>query len=366
MIYLFVLFFLSYYFYIEEKSSRITKFLPLTLTWSPLLLVFFIIPATQFAVGFDYFVYRGYYAHPDILQIYFNKGEYFFYYVYKFIVKYQLGEQSIFYFAALHNSVIIFFVFYKMRAAKFNVAIIFFLFFTITGIYHNQMNGLRFYMGLVYFPLIALMLSESKYLRSLPFLFLSIMSHFSTVMILLLYPLSFLRRNSHFVFLLFILSPVVFLVSIGVVPYLVELLLNRYSHYLTGGYSQGISIVNFLSKLYYLPLFLAFFFVYLKRRPISKFVPGSSYRNYLEYGILIWAGTYWTIILSLQYGFFFRVQSAFIFFYIFPIYYLIEYCREKGRKYHVIFILLYLIIPYVMKVLIFAQGEYTYKNYLLN
>lgn len=366
MIYLFLLFCLSYYFYIEEKHSPTKKILPLIFSWLPAFFLFFIIPATQFAVGTDYFVYKSYYYQPEVLEIYYNKGEYFFYYMYKFIVEYKLGDQSIFYIVTMHNSIIIFFTFYKLRKAGINVAIIFFLFFTVTGIYHNQMNGLRAYMGVVYFPLIAMMLSEHKYFKSLPFLFLSIISHFSSVMALLLYPMSLLRRNKYLVGFVFILSPIAFLLFINIVPYVVELLFSRYSHYLTGGYSKGISIINFLSKLYYLPLFLMFCFVYLKRRPIAKFLPGSKYRTYLEYGILIWAFTYWTIILSLQYGFFFRAQSAFIFFYIFPIYYLIEYLRERGLKYHLVLILLYLIFPYIMKIALFAKAEYTYANYLLN
>jgi hypothetical protein len=365
LIYLLLLFCISYYFYIEEKYCTIKKTLPLMLAWCPVFFLFFIIPATQFAVGTDYFVYKNYYFHPDILDIYYNKGEYVFYYMYKFITEYELGEQSIFYVVTLHNSIIIFFTFNKLRKAGISVAIVFFIFFTVTGIYHNQMNGLRAYMGLVYFPLIALMLSESKYLKSLPFLLISVMSHFSSVMVLLLYPMSLLRRNNYLVCFVFILSPIAFVLFISIVPYVVELLFSRYSHYLTGGYSKGISIVNFLSKLYYLPLFIAFCFIYIKRRPIAKFLPGSKYRTYLEYGILVWACTYWTIILSLQYGFFFRAQSAFIFFYIFPIYYLIEYCIERCLKYHLVIILAYLILPYIMKVGLFAKGEYIYTNYLL-
>jgi len=338
----------------------------LVIVWLPVFFLFFIIPAMQYGIGTDYFTYKNYYSHPELLELYYNKGEYLFYYLYRFAIENNLGEQSIFYFVSLHNSIIIFYTFYKLRKAGINIAIIFYIFFTVTGIYHNQMNGLRAYMGVVYFPLIALMLSESKYIKSLPLLFISIISHFSSVMALLIYLMSLIRRNNYLVCLVFLLSPIAFITFIKVVPYVVELLFSRYSHYLTGGYSKGVSIINLFSKLYYLPLFLMFFFIYLKRQPISKFLPGSKYRNYLEFGIIIWAFTYWTIILSLQYGFFFRAQSAFIFFYVFPIYYLLEYFRERRFKYHFVFTLLYLLFPYFIKVMLFAKGEYLYNNYLFN
>ncbi|WP_165872316.1 EpsG family protein [Shewanella frigidimarina] len=365
MIYLLLLFGGTIYFFLDEKYLNSKKFLSVFFIWFPILFFYFIFPATQYNVGTDYFTYRNYYAQPDLIELYRIKGELVFYYIYRFIVENQLGEQSIFYFCTFFNTCLLFFTMFKLRKANFNIAIIFFLFLTITGIYHNQMNGLRAYMGVMCIPLAFVYLAENKLIKTAVLIILAISSHFSSVVSLLLLPMKILipLSNRKLAFLFFLL-PFIYVSLMQLVPSFVNLFFFRYSHYLNSDYATGISLINLFSKLYYLPLFVFFWFVYLKRKPISIYCESSVFRKYFDFSIVVWVVTYWFIILSLEYGFFFRLQSAFIFFYIFPIYYLYQYLIDSKSWRRVSFLSVYILAPYVLKVTYMASGEYNYSNYL--
>lgn len=339
----------------------------LLVIWSPVLFFYFLFPATQYNVGTDYFSYRNYYSSPESIDLYYRKGELVFYYMYKAIINNQLGEQSIFYFSTLFNTILFSLMLFKLRKAGFKISIVFFLFFTVTGIYHNQMNGLRAYMGIMCFPLVFIYLAESKYIKSASFGILAILSHFSSVVCLLMIPMKLmLGLSKRKLLALFCVIPFVYASLIKFIPFVVELLFSRYAHYLNSEYATGVSLVNTFSKLYYLPIYMLFWFVYIKRKPITTYINSVLFRSYFDLSIVIWIVSYWFIILSSKYGFFFRLQSAFIVFYIFPIYYLFQYLIDKKNYLVLLLLSTYIIFPYVIKVTILSKGEYAYANYLFS
>jgi hypothetical protein len=364
MIYLSFLLIGVIYLYTLDQNLPVTNKLSISLYLLPLAFIYFVIPATQYDVGTDYFTYRNYYFNPDKLDIYKNKGEYVFYYIYGLIVDFELGSQAIFYFFSLINTLLFFVILYKLKVSSYKAWLIFFLFFVVTNIFHNQMNGIRQYVAVISFPLIFLYLVERKYLKTSVIFFVSLFSHASTIFSVIFIPFIVLSKiiSKNTLFVIFLLSPFVYFLSGKAVLFIVENYLHQYSHYLGSAYATGISPLNFLTKLYYLPIFMLFWKVYLKDK--SK-AADSGYEKYMKSAITIWVFTYWLIVSALQFGFVFRLMALFIFFYIFPLYYYLNSLIRRRKPLELSFVLIYLAAPYVFKITVFAKGEYLYFNYLL-
>lgn len=359
MVYLFVFLFVLSNLLIARKYEFQGKLSYLVL-WSPAIFVFLIVPALQFGVGTDYFSYRDMYLDPTRLDFYFDKGEYLFFYTYKIFSDHRTGSQSYFYFASALNTIVFFLTLTELKFKGFRPWLVFLIFFTVTGIYHNQMNGVRQYISLMFFPLIMLYSVRNLKIRVLFLICISSLFH-STGVLSLTIPiftyLASIKRGA--IFLLFLVSPFLYVFSAELVDEIVSTVFPFYEHYLSNQYGEARDFSSIISKLYYLPLFIMFWLYYLRNDA------DCSYDSKLmKVGILIWASSYWMILLYLYFGFFYRIASVFVFFYIFPIYYLLHRSIGKRKYMEFAFWTVYICAPYIAKVTFLARGEFLYHIYL--
>lgn len=347
---------------LESKVS--VKSLPAFLIlYSPLIYIMAIVSSTQYGVGTDYFEYKLTYFDLDRVERFYNKSEYLFYYIFRLVRWSSLGDQAIFYISSIFNTLVIFITVYKLnKRYGYKIIVVFFIFFTVTNIFHNQMNGIRQYMALGLFPLILMYLYEKSYIR---FLLLGLLAFFlhktSLVFILFIPSFIFSRCSKRFQLWSFMIIPLLLMIGGSLFQALITEYLPMYRHYLTNEYGQKLPISSLFSKLYYIPVFIVFWFLYVNDKLESVGFGGLS-----RVLVSVWCITYWFLILYLDFGFMYRIAMYFVFFYIFPIYWVLIYFYKKGNTPCVLFFVMYLLLPYLLKVTLLAKGEFLYFNYIFN
>ncbi|HDS1207147.1 TPA: EpsG family protein [Shewanella algae] len=360
----FSIFFISifYTYCIESRiNSKLTSGSVIFLLIFPVSLLY-LIQSIQFGVGTDYFNYRMFYFEPLMLEQFLRKKELFFYFIYNIFVDLDTGPQSIFYFASfLYGFSLVVFL-KKAKSEGLSIWILLFGFLVCTGIYHNQMNGLRNQMAISIFPLIFFAVYKRKNITTSLLVLTSMLWHSSGVVGFVFYFFKFLHtklESKISLIKIFLMSLFFYVVLAFFVELLVDLLFPQYSHYIGSSYSEPISLLNILTKLYYLPVFFYAVLLYSKR------TEATISNSIVSFGMFVFAVTYWVVLLMLSYGFMFRVYQMFVFFYIFPIYYLIKYFSIKKMYVSNLLLISYLLFPYILKVIVFPKGEYIYRSYLL-
>ncbi|WP_375294815.1 EpsG family protein [Vibrio vulnificus] len=326
----------------------------------PSFVILVLVSGFQNGVGSDYFSYMDIYnGDVDELTRFFLRGEYLFYYIFKFIIDAKLGEQTIFLVSSFFNTLALFLFLYWLKKKGCKLCFIIFCFLVVTNIYHNQMNGIRQYMGLMLFPLMYTLLIDRKLVS---YVFLSIIAtffHSTAVVGFLLLPMYFLFLKTHrrLVILLFFLSLGFYLLCSPLVDIVVENYFKTYIHYLSSDYGAGLPISVTLTRVYYLPIFLFCLYVYYKTCDDERI-----YNDFIGFGILVWAVTYWMFILYISFGFFYRISVYYFIFYIFPLYYLYRYLVLHKKFFLLVFIAIYLFFPYFLKTIAFPKGVFLYNS----
>lgn len=357
MIYLFILIFSATNIYAIEKivpsDNKLAFFFGLT----PSLFILILFPSIQFDVGPDYFSYLNMYSvNSDEVERFYSRGEYLFYFIFRSIISFKLGEQAIFVVSTTFNMMLLIATFTVLRKYGYKAWILFIIFFVVTNNYHNQMNGIRQYMALFIFPIIFISLIEKKYIIFIILVLSASFLHKTALVSIILIPLIFLLQLSKNMRLIIFLSlPIVFIFSKFAILYFIENYLIIYSHYIDSSYAEGLGITSILTKLYTLPLFIYFWYLYLQDNEESKL-------KGMEFGIVIWLATYWLFLLYLDFGFVYRISSYFNFFYIFPLYFVWEKLLAKGKLAQLVIFIVYLITPYLFKVILLAKGVFTYQS----
>ncbi|PHM62370.1 hypothetical protein Xish_01572 [Xenorhabdus ishibashii] len=267
-----------------------------------------------------------------------------------------MPAQSIFLLFSFFQSIFIFHFLKRIGRMGFTLWIFFLIFFTVSNIYHNQLNGIRQYAALTLLPFLTLLIFEKKYISFLIGCIISMSFHLSAFIFFIFYPLRwfylYLRRYNFILFLLCI--PLYFYLT-KLAPNIIDHISPNYSFYLKSKYAEPTELINILTKVYYLPLIFLFFFVYKEKNS-----------NYFDFCIFIFSLTYWSFLMGMNIGLLSRISSYFWFFILFPNYYLIKYYQHRERKIESYCIILYCLIPYLLKVTIFAKNEYIYNSYLFN
>src|SRR5690606_7432606 len=125
----------------------------------------------------------------------------------------------------------------------------------------------------------------------------------------------------------------------------------RYSLYLETEYSEGRAVDGILTKFYFLPIIVIFWYFYIKDKNVD---------NFFSFAILIFSLTHFMFLQALSFDLLMRVWDYFIFFIIFPIYYVLN----RSRGFTLILILIYILLFYVLKVVFFPVAEYDYDFYM--
>ena len=337
------------------KRSILVDFFFVSLALVPI----FSLSAMQYEVGTDYNEYYHMTTNGH-MERFLRKGEPLYYFLGRF-VELMGVNQLIFVFSSILNFGLFAVTLLILHRAGYKVSIIFFLFFTVTGLHHNQMNGLRQYTAIFAFILLSVLLSIGfrRLALIIPFS-IGFLSH-STFLLSL--PVFLVRR-----LLKFNLS-VIFFSTVGYisVPYFIELLVQtlapQYLGYLGSSYGDPVTGVNLLTKFIPLPFFIYFLYVYIKNVGFRS----SFLRSHAGFDTLLvlWCFTGTAFISMIHFGFMFRFSQYFIFFHIFPIYYLIRYMFKTGRENVGFIIVLTLFSLYALKVVVFPVREYAYRSIVL-
>lgn len=349
--FLFVLIYTAVYFALIEKYKA-SLFAML-----PAFLVYFLVAGLQFNVGTDYFSYIDIYENEERHWFYFNRGEYLFFALNQGLNWLKLPPQSIFIAVSFIQASLVFFYFKKIKNKGFILWLLFITFFCVTNIYNNQLNGIRQYVVIAGLPLFTILVYERKIIKSL--LLLSFLSFFHNTawLLLVVYPLFYLQvRFNRSLFLLFVASAAGYLFVGKFIYEVASLIFPSYLHYLQGGYAEPQTIKLFLTKLYYLPVVFYFYLIYKQT--------DSDFGRYFHYMVFLFTITYWFFLLALSLGIATRVYYYVIFFYLFPVYYVLHFNYINKRQLDFIFILAYVVLPYVFKVTVLAKAEFLYKSIL--
>ena len=316
------------------------------------------LPAFQYNVGTDYFTYISIFENESKLELFFKKGELAFFYLVVFLKSLDLPSQSIFIVVSIISSVFILLALRLLNLHGYRYSIVFLCFFLMTGMLHNQMNGLRNYLAVYSFVCALLCKFSGRYKSAillgffgvffhqtfyfmLPFLLIpSIAYELLAKKTLLWFPLFFIFWGSGF--------------SVYVLEYVVLNYAGFYSHYIDGAL-EGVSLLSVLTKAYYLPLQL--WFIFWVRRNYPNL---SLFKKRIIGFWLIGSCLYLGLLHS---GLFFRTYHYFVFFSIIPAYHFLTSRQLTSVK--AIFIL-YLMAPYIFKVIVFPVGEYDYQSYLFS
>lgn len=360
MFYLFIgLTITCFLYYIENRKITFKgKLISLPLLFSLPIFLYFIGPAFQYNVGTDYFSYIWIYETPNRVEdIYLNlHHEYGFYFIIKTLQYFNFHSQSIFIVFGFLDTVLFFTILIMLRKYGFKPWIVFLLFFTVTTTYHNQMNGLRQYIAILSTPILFILIYEKKYFKSILISLFALSFHKSFIIIIILIPfIIIMKRLSNLQ--LFKLSLIIPFFLIVITPIIgdifIEYIFPIYKTYLN---EQEFKFTSILTKLYYLVFVGYFWYVYLIKQFVSK-----VNQQVFKFMILIFSMTYCIYLTGITFPMYGRIFQYFFFFYIFPLYYIIEY-NIIHRNYRALTILVsMLVIPYIMKILVFPVREYSYN-----
>ncbi|MFV1467698.1 EpsG family protein [Idiomarina sp. HB] len=345
----FLIFYAKTYEISSDRFSSLILFLLLVSLYS-------FLPALQYEVGTDYNSYYQSVYKDSKSSVFFNKGEFLFHYLIEFIEALSLHQQFIFVFSGIIQGALFVNILRVFRRQGYSISLIAFLFIVVTGIYHNQLNGLRNYIAILSFVNLCLYSAENKYIKSIIIAIFGALFHqsFLLAVICTLPIILFKHKIYKNIFLVYLLSFLVF--ASGTPMLILENLINIfapfYAHYLN--YESSVSALNIATRAIYVPIALVFFWYFykvLKKKGLSDF----------DKAILsIWAVSANLFFLLIYWGPFFRLIGYFSFFSIVPIYFVLR-SKEINKEMRYI-ILLLLIASYIPKVTFFAEGEYSYSS----
>lgn len=315
-----------------------------------------ILPAMQYYVGQDYGSYIDIYMSEDY-DVFFNNGEFIFYALFEILNNFKLNEQFVFIFTSLLQSILFFLVLDKFYLNKIRLWLFILLYFTTTGLYFNQMNGLRQSLAILITPLMFYSLINRSYYKTFIYFVLGIFSHASFIIVVpFIFVCNFLRNISgkKIIPILFLTSPIIYLV---IFPYISELAILTFFPGYSGYLNSGIifSLKSTITKIYYVPIFLLFIYYYMKGFILIK-------TEFERLSLVLFSLTYslWITDLSLPlYG---RILMYFIFFYTMPIYYICDFYIKNKMNLRLIIILFYILMPFFYKISIGQEGEYIYRH----
>ncbi|NOJ75677.1 EpsG family protein [Empedobacter stercoris] len=369
MIYIVVLLLslLILYLFYKGKPSKYS-FLVATLFVST---IWVIIIGSQDSVGTDYTSYISIFSNKNYLEYYKDvKAEYLFYYIVKLSNYLSLNGQNVFYvFIALTS-----FLFFKIVSLinKKEVVTLTYLFITVSTLFHYQMNGLRQSVAVFFITLAILYYIRKNRLWFIIFALCGILMHKSSFIVI---PVFLLLSNNRILFFLekYLIGILITTSVLCLLPFdnVIEKLLGftgvfkevaNYSNYAESDYVQRVSIVNKLSKLVYLPIYLYIVHFFYKQGYICKL--SDFERRMLIIGVVSFSIKNLFLISSITN----RIGLFFLLFSIFPV--MLLFKELKNLKYNanalLAVIIIYINVLYFFKVVVFPYEVYSYQSVLFS
>lgn len=356
MVYASILMFISLYLY-GTRGLISNSFLKQFVVWLPCFFVFFIPMALQYNVGTDYLSYVAIYTNSANRWLYIDNNETLFLTIVD-VARFFGDPQYLF---AIFTLIISLTFFYSLFILQKFYALrpwaIFVIYFSVTGIYNTSFNTLRQSAVAGFLIILLHLFSQKRHILFLSLIFLLSFLHKSIYFYLIMYPLFFVKDSKKVYFFLFCATTFIYAISfnffiekIAQIPF-VGANFAGYLYYAETGFFDAGPILSILTKLYYLPIFLLFWYLYLKDR---------SKNTFFDLSIKLWSVTCFMIIQMMHIGIFYRFWNLFVFLYIFPIYYIIDYYIVSRKPLAVMLLILYILLPYMVKVLFLPSAEYLY------
>lgn len=336
-----------FFFIFDKYKSKILLAFPL--------FIFFIISAMQYDVGTDYNNYIDTYYYGVDLNRFYNSNELIFYYLFEFIRYYKLGPQSIFIISSFIMTMCFWYICIILKNNDIKIFVFFVLFMTCTGIYQNQLNGLRNFVAIYFFIISLILMFDRKLFLVVMFLILGLLAHSSFVIVipfLILYVL-YMRVDVKYYYLFFIFSGMIYFFIIPLfVEQVVDLLFPQYLYHLS---NDAYTFSELLTKFVLLPIYILSINIYMKNN--------NNEKSFLGFMMFVFICTYWIILLPLKIGLASRLIQYFSFFNVFPIYFLL--ITLKNRTLYGLVVMM-VIIPFIAKVTVLSKNEYDYKSIIFN
>lgn len=339
--------------YIYEHSNIKKNFLSYFILSFPIWIVWLLICGGQYGVGTDYISYYNIFKEGTV-SFYYQKGEWIFASIVDFGNNIKIPPQGFFYIFYFIN----FFFFYKILFEldiKYSYIFIL-LYICLSTVYNNQLNGLRQYTAIY---IITYAVISFYRLRSYKYFFLYIIFacgiHISA---LLAIPFCFLYKIKQFnPFQLYILLGFAFLFALfGSYDFIINIMGNflprHYAAYITSEFNSSNSIMKVITKLLFVPLY------FMSIRLIKKNILSEKDKAIYNLGFI----SYCIRLFFLENIIFNRIGQLFVLLSIFPLYYYIKYAIKKKNAYIYWIIVLIFISFYMLKVLVLAKQEYSYKS----
>lgn len=338
------------------EKIKTSHFLVQLVIWLPVIILYAIPLYFQQDIGTDYHTYYNYFFNNDYL-LYFSKGEFIFYYI-VLLTRYLGHPQLLFVIIGTIQLLLFFYTLYLLKKRGYKSWLLFFLFIVVTTIYNNQMNGLRQFIVVNGMLLFCILLSEKKFLKSFILSVFGLLFHKTSLIAtgFIFIIRKYLPYSSRKILFIFIISA--FLFSINYLDYIEILISNpylrNYLHYLSRSENVlKLDMASIIGKLYFVPILLYFYFIVFKsEKKLSDFEILSS---------KIVATTYFLFIQAGYFDMFLRLWQYFNVFMIIPIYLAINWAIQKKQFNLVLFMMFYVSLPYLYKILFVAEREYSFN-----
>lgn len=316
----------------------------------------------QYDVGTDYVSYLEKFSDLEAAKVAFSK-EYVFLSIITFS-KNLWNNPQVTLFLLSFISIIFFLLFLEKSLEKRDWWIYFFLFVTFSTAFNNHFNAIRQYLAIFIQSLAFITLLRKNPLPALLLFAVGVGVHKSAILFVgiafLIYYLSNLRISNRIFYLILLLSGLIPLLSYSFYDQMISLLIERtvaaglgYERYLQGKveYIESLSSVNIYSKLIFLPFYFAT--IYLRDRLVfNKFES-----KLLSAGVFFFAIKLLCLLSSITNRFGMYVELLMVF----PLAFLFRYLYMKKPMVAILSFSFFFLF-YILKVIIFPEGEYIYNS----
>lgn len=306
----------------------------------------------QYEVGTDYQSYLSFFNGKRDVDYFAAKGEYCFSTIVDFFQSIGIYGQFYFYFFAAIS--VLLYLQIAREVTFTHYALFFFLFMTVSTLFHTQMNGLRQCMAVYFSTLSFILFICGRRIVPLGLMFVAVGFHISAMALLPLFFLTKLSFSTNIARVCIVVAAILSFASFDSLLEQVILSIPQYEYYAESEYFQSdISLLNKLTKLAYLPIYLLSLSV-IKGGKIS----GIEMRLF-QFGLLAYLLKTVSIVSSVtnRFGYYFMILS------MLPIFY---YLRSIQKEKRILFIVIcaYILIMYAVKVVLFPTREYLYDSIL--
>lgn len=350
-----------YYKSIRIPNSTTIRYL---LYSTPIIILWVLIVGGQYGVGTDYFSYMSYFTHTD-LSYFIDRKDIVFANFVKLCQNNGISGQGIFFVLAFIWVLILLLIFDFLSGGRTKyLGLLFFLFIVYSTAFNNQMNGLRQYTSIYILTFSLCLYFQKKYILCALLVALAILNHRSSLIVALIFVFYYFLKAEWFKkSWLYIIVAIGFISSIvlnvvKITPFLdylrAEEMFDEYTIYYNNLQLESSDFFEKITKYIYIPLY------FWGISQLDNMKLSSMGRKLFVIGILSYSIK--MAILSLPY--IYRLGSYFEVLMCLPLFYLLIYYKRNILAY--LFIVLYLLLPYIYKVTIGAQAEYLFDSYFLH